>query len=357
MGDYIKFVNDDPNAVLQQCIGDYETIAGRTLGNADPEMLLITAFAYRMANTLKTINITANQNLIGYAGGAALDELAELMGVYRLDAGAAMVTLTFSLVAGAPALTIPAGTRVKTNDGAVMFATNVDTPIAAGTVSVGIDATCLTAGVVGNGYGAGSICTIVDPQAYVTGVTNTEASVGGSDEESDDALRVRVPLAGPTEAYQFFAKTASAAIVDVGVVTTSPGTVTLYPVLQGGNLPDAGILAAAVAICSDKKVRPLNDTVLADTPTVYAYTLDVRLTIMGSYNRVDIVSQVTANLQAFTATYKLGQNLILNQIVDRCVSVPGVFNVAIPSVPGDYATPANVFTKCTSITVNVVATV
>ena len=226
MADPIKFVEDDPAVILPQVIADYQQIANRTLGNADPEMLLINAFAYRAALLMGQVNYTGNQNLIGFSTGAALEQLGIKSGTFRLPASAALVTMQYTVGSGAGAFVLAAGSRTKSQDGKVLFATIADTNIS-GPGTFDIDCICLTAGAVGNGYTAGTINIIVDPVAYVTAAVNTDTSTGGADAETDDQLRARIPLAnatysvaGPEDAYIFYAKSASSSIVDVSIVPT-----------------------------------------------------------------------------------------------------------------------------------------
>ena len=70
--------------------------------------------------------------------------------------------------------------------------------IPAGSTTVDVPATCTVAGTDGNGFAAGELATIVDPIPYVASVTNTTATEGGAEIESDDDLAERVFLAlGP----------------------------------------------------------------------------------------------------------------------------------------------------------------
>ncbi len=441
----IQFVNDDPAAVLQDVINDIQSISGRTLGNADGEMLLANAFAYRGALYLKQLNYTGNQNLISFASGAALEELGLKNGTFRLPASFAVCTIEFTLAGGAPTLTIPAGTRIKSQDGAVLFATNAITNVPTGTGTIDVDCTCLTAGVIGNDYAPGYINVIVDPVAFVTSGVNTDTSTGGADEETDDQLRVRIPLAnatysvaGPEDAYIYFAKSASPSIVDVSitsdlvagaiqtssqVVSISGGyaigdtftvnggttlafgqvltvdgsgvvltykilkkgsgyvtgtnynttavtgggtgfeinvilaiplmTITLYPLLAGGVTPNQAMLDAVEAICSDKKVRPLSDTVVAAAPTAVDYTLTVYL-ILKKSAAPGIETQVLNNLQGFVNQWDnaLGVDVIVNQIIGQCM-LTGVYQVFIPTLTIDISINDTQFANCTGISVSI----
>ena len=74
-------------------------------------------------------------------------------------------------------------------------------------------AVCQTAGTDGNGLKAGEIAALVDPLPYTLSVTNTGASLGGADRETDEELAERIYLsptsystAGPLAAYEYWVK-------------------------------------------------------------------------------------------------------------------------------------------------------
>lgn len=365
MADPIQFVDDDPVAAQTQAIADYEAIAGRSLGNADPERLVISAFALRLAQVYSQINATGNQNLVRFATGVALEEIGYKFGIFRLPAASALVTLQFTINTTG-AVTIPAGTRVKSGDGAVLFATDAIYVAAAGTSprTVEVNATCLTEGLAGNGYVAGMINSIVDPIAYVTAAVNADTSTGGSAVETDDQLRARIPIAnatfsvaGPHDAYVYFAKTADAGIVDVNVTTPVPGTVAIYPLLDGGVVPGGAVLDAVLAICSDKKVRPLTDTVTVLAPTEVTFGITANLTLKSNA-MPGTAAAVAAALNAFVNQWKTGLGRLgVDVVVDQLTAVAmlaGVYSVDFPTVPVDISIADNEFAKCTSVLAHVV---
>src|SRR5579862_2472425 len=116
------FVNDadglDPNLILADMIAEFEAASGRTLQPAQVERLLINLYAYRESLVRNAIQYAAEQNLLAFAAFPMLDYLGQLLGVTRLSAQPATVTLEFTL---ANVLTveyvIAAGTQVGTSDG------------------------------------------------------------------------------------------------------------------------------------------------------------------------------------------------------------------------------------------------
>src|SRR5690606_12253651 len=129
------------------------------------------------------------------------------------------------------------------------------------------------AGKQGNGYELGDISIILDPQPYLFSAHNIETTAGGSDDESDDELRERIMLApqsfsnaGSRGAYEYFARSANPGIVHVSVVSFTPGQGNIYPLMEGGEIPDQAVLDEVFSACNSEKVRPLTDTVMVGTP-------------------------------------------------------------------------------------------
>jgi phage-related baseplate assembly protein len=278
----ITFADTDATAIESHIITTYEAISRTTLAPGDPVRLFLEALAVVVAQQRFLIDHTGKMNLIRYAAGGFLDHLGAFTETERLAATSAETTVRFSIdEALGFEVDIPAGSRV-TPDGSVYFETALDAAIAAGETYVDVTARCRTAGASGNGYLAGQINRMVDPVAYVSGVSNIDTSLGGADEEADDAYRSRIrrgpkkfATAGPNDAYIYWAKTASQNILDVAVYSPTPGLVKVLPLMLGGELPDAEVLADVETILSSRTVRPLTDRVDVESPVAAAYDVEV----------------------------------------------------------------------------------
>ena len=130
------------------------------------------------------------------ARGAKLDKwAADRYGLYRKAAAPSFVYVQFSTTTGAPAaFSVPAGTRAATSDGRE-FVTVVTTAYPLGSVGpIAVLARSVLAGL-NQAIGPGAIRSLKTsipgaPADLV--VTNTEASSGGSNVESDDDFKLRV---------------------------------------------------------------------------------------------------------------------------------------------------------------------
>lgn len=317
----ITFAEKDASAIETEIISGYETTAGVTLATADPRKKLLQSEVPIIAGQRSTIDKAAKRNLLAYADGDYLDHIGALVGCSRIAATAATTTLRFTLTkARTVSTTIAQGTRATAGD-KVYFATSSALTIPAGSLTGDVAAQCTTTGATGNSYAIGDLITLVDPVAYVSAVTNMTASAGGADEEADDDYRERIYLApesfscaGPTGAYEYWAKTASSLIVDAVAYSPSAGCVAICVLLDGGEVPGAEILNAVLAICSDSKIRPLTDSVSTIAPTQVSY--DIAVTYYISKSNENMVVSISTAVAAAVAEYKAWQKEKLGRAID-----------------------------------------
>ena len=238
-------------------VARYEELTGKTLQPAQPERLLLNGYAYRELLLRQGVQSAAVQNLVDFSDAPVLDYLGALLGVTRLAAAPAEASLTFTLVSGHGAVTIPVGTRVSSTDGKAVFRTKQDVNVAVGINTASVEADCDAPGVIGNGYAIGQISTILDPQAFLVSATNPAVTAGGADEETDANLRERIKLApasfsnaGSRGAYTYWAKSANANIIDVAITQPVPGTVNIYPLMADGAVTPDAVLDSVEEILS-----------------------------------------------------------------------------------------------------------
>lgn len=267
--------------------------------------------------------MAAKNNLLAYASCSYLDHLGALLGVTRLEASHATCSVKFTLsaVKDYPVI-IPAGTRISAGDN-IYFAVIESHTIPAGTKSITVTASCTTAGEAGNGYIAGQVNKLVDVFPYEMRVENLNETNGGSDIESDEAFRERIQIApesfsaaGPTKAYEYFARSAHQDIIAVSVVgppETQPGHVEIYPLMTGGELPSNEVIQAVEKICAADDVRPDTDYVHVKKPAQIAYNVKLTYWIdsANSVNAWNIQSYVYDAVQSWVKWQKseLGRDI------------------------------------------------
>lgn len=357
-----SFITRDPAAITAEMVASYEATTGKTLQPAQIERLLIDLIAYR-ENLLRIgIQEAAKQNLVQYAVFPMIDYLGELVGVVRLAAQYARSTVRLYLTAAQSFdVAVPAGTRIETKDGLLTFATEFNVTVAAGQSYVDASAVCQTAGIVGNGYVTGEINSLVDVVPFVNSAANTDTSTGGSDEETDDAMRVRIKLAperfsnaGSYGAYRFHALSVHPDIVDVAITSPSAGTVNVYPLTRYGN-PDSIMLDLVEATLTDEKIRPLTDQVAVLAPTKKDFVITAGIVLFNWADTDTVLAEVNAALEAYAATQRtaMGRDVVLTQVVAAINGVYGVYKTTLAAPTADIVNAANEWPNCTAITVTV----
>ena len=319
----ISFIdNKTIDQVRQEMVADYESFISEatgqtvTLERSSVHRMELYAAAAQIYQAMQYIDRQGKQNILKYSYSDFLDNLAIFKGVTRNPATAATTTLRFTLSAERDTATgIPQGTRVSTA-GSIYFATDVYAEIPAGSTTVDVPATCTVAGTDGNGFAAGELSTIVDPIPYVASVTNTTATEGGAEIESDDDLAERVFLApgaystaGPEDGYLYHAKAYSAAIGDVVATSNqAAGTVDIVFIMADGSTPGEEMIEGLEGYLQGKTIRPMTDLVRVAAPQEVTYTINLTYYI----NRSDSAKAVTirAAVAQAVADYQTWQRAI-----------------------------------------------
>ena len=327
------FLETSGARVLSEMVSEFESVSGRKLSSASPEMIFLNWAADLIVQIRTMIEIAAKENVPSGASGDKLDRLCELFhGVKRLPATAAKTTMQFTIsVALDTSLLIPAGTRVTTDDQSVTFATDADALIPPGDTTIDVPVTAQVVGLAGNGYAENSITKLVDVFPFYSSCKNTTVSDGGSEKETDAALYARMresedaySTAGAAGAYVYWAKSASPLISDAVVVTPSAGVVNIYTLLQGGEIPSTEVLSEVEAACSASTVRPLTDTVTAMAAQKVDYKIDLTYYIQtGTQSAAEIADRVSAAVSSYRVwqSEKMGRDIEptkLVQLVMNC---------------------------------------
>lgn len=361
------FIENDQAAILAALIADYQTRTGRILQPAQVEMLIINMMAYREGLIRTAANDAALQNLLDFSRAPYIDYLGALLGVNRLAATGAGAFFTATLVSGHGGVTIPAGTRIQTTDGLVIFQTIEDVSAAVGINSVTVFAESQNPGTSGNGYATGTVSNILDPQAFLSAMSNNSVTAGGSDQENDDSFRERIKLApsqfsnaGSKDAYKFHARTASPVIVDVEVLgppETIPGNVEIYPLMNDGTATPSQILTAVEDACNSTRVRPLTDTVNVISPTPLNYSITLNITLYNTADVNDTIDAIESIFDDFIIEkrQKLGRDITQSQIISAAM-IDGVYS-AVPVGWTDIIVSGTQFPVCTGVTINYIGSV
>lgn len=314
--------------ILRDYLKEYTSITGEEteLPEASPVRLMAYAFAAQMYQAYRYIDYAGKMNLLKYSEGDFLDNLGAFKKLTRLPAAAATVTLLFKMDGIRAAVTgIPGGTRVKSADRYFYTSEYVEIPI--GETSVTVSAFAAEAGTAYNGCEIGSINRIVDPVPYISSVTNINVSGGGSNIESDDDFTYRIymapfsfSVAGPAEAYAYWALQARADIEDVRAYTPAPCEVNVVFMLKDGVLPDEAAIGEVQEFLENKEIRPLTDLVTCEAPTETEY--EINLTYYINRSESALAASIQASVNTAIEEYKewqrkIGRDINPSELISR----------------------------------------
>jgi phage-related baseplate assembly protein len=369
MAEVPVFIENDPIQIISEMKSFYESDTGKVLPLGSPEMRIINMFATRESNLRSSVNSASLQMLVEFSSAPILDSLAALVGVVRLTPAYSLTTIQFVFPITHGPIVLPANIRIQSTDGKAVFQLNEDLVVGLDVETITATATCSIAGAIGNDYDIGDISIILDPQPFLISASNTTVTNSGSDQETDEQLRERIKLApssfsvaGPEDAYIFFAKSANPLIIDVAVPNPPdvPGTVKVYPLISGGVVTPTEILTQVYDKLSSEKVRPLCDTVLVIAPTKISFDLVVEITKISSAVSQDIIDYVTPRLEAYlqNVSMKMGRDVVVTQI-QKIVSYDDsqVYDVVLTDGVNPFA---NIivsdieYAYCNSLTINIV---
>ncbi|MFQ7320037.1 MAG: baseplate J/gp47 family protein [Faecalibacterium sp.] len=298
-----------------------------TLARCNVANLVLLTMAYRFHHQMEYTDAWGRAELLPTSTGAALDNLAPLVGIGRMPAGRATVALRFTLSAVRPgAITIPEGTRVRTGDG-IYFRTSKLAEIMPGEMTVDVMAQAEEAGAKSDGLPPGEINILVDPIPYMKEVTNISESTGGTDVEGDDSLTRRIYLApsafsvaGPQDAYEYYASSWRADLTDKKIVCEKGYTVHIFFLMEDERRLPTKEECAALEQYFEGVRKPMGDLVKAHAPEEVEYSIALSYYIASSDARS--ATTIQENVNRAVRDYilwqrKIGRDIDNSELIKR----------------------------------------
>lgn len=309
--------------VRAQMVADYSQKYQELTGTApelpanDKNRILLGICAMQIFQGFKYIEQAGRMNLLKYASGAFLDNLAALKNVKRGENAKSTVTMRFhkeiDLIQND--ITIPRLTRVAAENYEIFWQTpDIDVTIPAGRSFIDIDCLCTENGSFSNEFEHGEINRLIDSVPFIRMVENINTSSGGNDYESDDDLRVRTlnapsgySAAGSADSYRYRIQQLDPQIADVAIKQgENDGELTAYILTKSGRATEEQ-LAAYQALIDDADFRPLTDKVTVATaiPTHFGVDIDYYISKKDASKVTTIRMAVEDAVNAFVKNQSL----------------------------------------------------
>ena len=228
-----------------------------------------------------------------------LDRVAVAYGVTRKPAAAAVGQVTFT---GTPGTVIGKSVPVSTQAGVIFLTDAAATIPAGGSVTVGV-----TAGLVGakGNVAAGAVSMVPIGVVGVNSVTNSAATTGGADQETDTdfrerlLLKIRLPSAsGIASDYVRWAREVQG-VDDARCAALWNGAGTVKVIIAGAGMQPAD--ASTRQRCADyiETVRPIGAQVTVVSVSSVVVGITATVVLSAGYTLAAVKASFTAALQAY----------------------------------------------------------
>ncbi|EEV6491483.1 baseplate J/gp47 family protein [Escherichia coli] len=163
--------------------------------------------------------------------------------------------------------------------------------------------------------------------------TETEAAIM----ENDNAFRLRIQsafegfsVAGPSAAYEFFARSASGLVADARATSPSPAAVTVAILsTEGDGTASPELIATVTRALSDETVRPLADRLTVQSAAIISYEIDAVLYFYPGPESEPILAAARAALDAWLSNQKAIGRDVARSAIMAALHVPGVQRVEL----------------------------
>jgi phage-related baseplate assembly protein len=391
----LNFLDTNTAEILRAAQGYFEAASNRTLYPAQVENLLLHTLAYRESRLRNNIQWCAEQNLVAYAIGEHLDALGVMMDTRRLQPTAAECRVQFTLDAPTqPGRSFPAGTRITTEDGKIVFETLDACYVITGqTHSSIVGARCITLGTAANGLDKGVLCALDTDATWGThsadadgvasvrfptplsapsrnesairavdgvSVKNVTATEGGGDLETDTAYRERLSLSaarfgcgGSAKAYRYWALSASSLVADALADKSNDdsGNIHLYILSKDGKA-SYDLCKIVENFCNQDTVRLINDFVRVFPATECPYRIKAEITVYDTHDPEIVLDKVRALAHEYTLRQqvKLGADVTPTQVLMALKTVSeGLYQVNLIEPAGIVSVGLAEYANCAGI--------
>lgn len=341
---------DPPDEVLQFLLTQLASFGFPTTSwqSGGRVYTVLRAVSVVVSDVITTVSEVAKGGLLGLSTQGWLTLLAsESYDVVRFSATFAQGLVQMTVASGAGPYTINVGASIikEALTGLRYTSSNEFSIILpAGPSSTLVPFKADTAGSAYN-VPAGSGITFVTPMpgvtaAFIDNGLGTWLTAFGTDEETDDALRIRcrtkwatIGLHRAKDAYIYLAMNVPGVgtkATKVSVDDSNPrgyGTLDIWVAGDAGPLPSADITIVSDYLVNMKSISC--DLQVANAAAL-PITISATVTYQGAY--VTAIGDAQSNLQKLIQSTVIGGTLLRAQVIEEIMSVPGVVNVTIPTV-------------------------
>lgn len=296
--------------IFKEYLGDDEI----SLLESDNYKALLETLSYRETILRARINSAVRAMLLPFSTGSDLDNVVAIYGTRRLKGAKPYAKVEFSLTMKKDSDTIiPKGVILSSVNGKIAILKDSVTIKTGELKAAGITE------LSENTKTSKEKCELIQtPLPFLTRAKQISDFSGGSDEESDEALRKRAVLslerfstAGARKAYIYHTLSASAKVKEVNVINGGPGVVEIY--IKSTDESEETLKEIKEYLSAENR-RPLTDNIKVFNAVKIPVTIkaEIELTDLSFMNDLD------KRIKNARADLGLGEDLNISYIYDRC---------------------------------------
>lgn len=316
--------------IYSRMLDDYNTRTGNYPSESSDVAIRLKVLAGEIFSCYMNLEFIKNQMFLTTATGEYLDYHATQRGLTRKSATKAKGVAEFGTSSSAlRTLTIPKGTIISTSgENPVLFETDSDATILKGQERVTVKCTALEGGSNGN-VRANKISVIVTPVGEVSLVSNSTSFTGGTDEETDDALRKRINDSlinvsnGANSAYYRKLVLSVDGVDSVGIIPQNRGvgTVDIFIAAKGATVTNELIEEVQKLVDEYKEI---NTNVLVQKARAYNINISLSVSVKSGFTFSEVKENLTNNIKEFVASSGVGKSIYEADIADVIYHTEGV---------------------------------
>ena len=322
--------------IYQQMRADFAARAGFLPAEGSECAVRLYALAAQVQALSAQADWVLAQSFPQTAQGSFLDSHAATRGLSRTSGVKAKGLLRFFASEGASLeCAIPKGAVCMTASG-IRFETTQAATLGAGEEFVDVPASALEAGALGN-VAAGTVTRMALPPVGIRACSNAAPFAGGSEEESDSSLRMRILESfarlpnGANAAYYEREALSHPLVVAAKAVGRARGLGTVDVTLASADGAPAQAVLDEVAEALSKK-REIAVDLRVSAPTLK--TVNVSAAVKAQ-DFAAVKARVETALRGFFTGEKLGKSVYIAQLIALIASVEGVENCALSAPAAD----------------------
>lgn len=252
---------------------------------------------------------------------------------------------------------IPKGTQVAVSDSSKVYETSVDATLLTGQTSVNVNVVCTVPGTTGN-TGPNTITVMKNTISGISSVTNALGLANGKEKETEEERRLRFVeyittlSRGTFAAIEFGAKQAyltdangqiTEQVAESKGLFQSNGLVFCYVCTSTGGASSNLVAQAQKVIdgyVDDSRNAVEGYKAAGDTCVVYSaaevpVNVAVAMTVLPGVVASVVQTKAEDIINVYVQSLGIGDDVIINEVVERVMGIDGVYNVNITVPTGD----------------------